>query len=96
MEYGRIASKTLVFIGGSHFSGTSLLQAVIDTSNEVSVRLGLRDTNCLAMFFATVTHLVAHHCAGLSQYPCPGERGPASPGHVRVIAGVRTYSKSLP
>lgn len=61
MEYERIASKTLVFIGGSHFSGTSLIQAVIDTSTEVSVRLGFKDTKReVILLAATDLQTVGH------------------------------------
>ena len=38
MTYGRMRNKTLVFIGGAHYSGTSLLHAVLDASPLTSVR----------------------------------------------------------
>jgi hypothetical protein len=39
LEYERIKRKTLVFVGGAHYSGTSLLEAVLSTSPLTSVRV---------------------------------------------------------
>ena len=38
LSYERIKRKTLVFVAGAHHSGTSLLEAVLDTSPLTSVR----------------------------------------------------------
>ena len=39
-EYSRIGNKTVVFIGGAHFSGTSALEAMLDSNEDASVRAG--------------------------------------------------------
>ena len=46
-EYERIKRKTLVFVGGAHYSGTSLLEAVLSTSPLTSVS-ALRAGACAA------------------------------------------------
>lgn len=44
LEYERIHNKTMVFVGGAHYSGTSLLEALLDTSTHISV--GLVNIRC--------------------------------------------------